>query len=163
MTTTGDIRTELIKDFNNGVPVVVLFVLSCIIPDNYVIDFSAQILADVIKNLFRDLSPLLMALPSSPLFPSLPALTTNNCGNIPTTFIYYMLICIQDLVLSRWPYFFLPSFSLCLLQLLAIPVIFLQLSFTIGLFVFSILSPINVSTFLSPPFSFACPNPWQFW
>ncbi len=136
LTTTGDIRTDLIKDFNNSVPLIVLAESSRIVPDKYAMDSPARILADVINNTFGDLSPLLMDLPSSPLFPSL--LAPANSGNIPTTFIYYMLICMQDLVPSRWPYLPLPSFLICLLQPLAIPVIFPQLSLTICLFVYRI-------------------------
>lgn len=100
MTITGNIRADLMKDFNNGVPLVVSDKLSHIVPDKHVIDSSAQILANVINNLFGNLSPLLMALPSSLLLPSLPTSTTGNFGNISTTFIYYMLICIQDLIFS---------------------------------------------------------------
>ncbi len=132
-TTTGDIRVDLIKDFNNGVPLVVSVESSRIVSDKHVIDFPARILANVINNPFGDLSALSMALTSSPLFPSLPA--PGNSGNILTTFIYYMLICIQDLVPFQWPYLLLSSFLHCLLQTLAIPIIFPQLSLTIYLFV----------------------------
>ncbi len=97
-TTTGDIRTDLIKDFNNGVPLVVSTELSCIVPDKHAMDSPARILAEVINNPFEDISPLSMALSFSPLPPPLPA--SGNSGNIPTTFIYYMLICMQDLVPS---------------------------------------------------------------
>lgn len=55
---TGDIRVDLIKNFNNGVPIIFLAELSRIIPDKHVMDFSAQILADVINNPFGDLSHL---------------------------------------------------------------------------------------------------------
>ncbi len=133
LTTMGDIRADLIKDFNNSVLPVVSVESSCIVLDKYVIDSPARILANVINNPFGDLSSLSMALPSSPLLPSLPA--PGNSDNIPTTFIYYMLICMQDLVPSRWPYLPLPSFLFCLLQPLAIPVIFSQFSLTIYLFV----------------------------
>ncbi len=97
--TTGDIRADLIQDFNNGVPLVVSAESSRIVLDKHAMDSPARILADVINNLFGDLSPLLMALPSSPLLPFLSAL--DNSGNIPTTFIYYMLICMQDLIPFR--------------------------------------------------------------
>lgn len=97
--TMGDIRVDLIKIFNNGVLLVVLAKSSCIVSDKYAMDFPTQILANVINNLFRDLSSLLMALLSSFLFLSLPA--PGNSGYILITFIYYMLICIQDLIFSQ--------------------------------------------------------------
>lgn len=132
---TGDIRANLINNFNNGVFVVALTELSRIIPDKYVIDSPVWIFVNVINNLFGDLSPLLMALSFPPLLLPLPAPTTGNSGNISTTFIYYMLIYIQDLVSSQWFYPLLSSFSICLSQLLTIPIIFSQLSLTTYLFV----------------------------
>lgn len=101
MTTIGDIRVDLIKDFNNGIPLVLSDKLSRMIPDKNIIDSSARIFADVINNLFENMSPFLIVLPSSSLLLSLPASTTGNSGNISITFIYYMLICMQDLVFSR--------------------------------------------------------------
>lgn len=101
MTTTIDIRADLIQDFNNGVSIVILARLSCIVPNKHAMDSSARIFADVINNLFRDMSPFSMTLPSSLLLFSLPASTTSNSGNIPTTFIYYILICMENLVSSQ--------------------------------------------------------------
>lgn len=92
MTTTGDIRADLIKNFNNGVPIVVLVKLSRIVPDKHAMDFPTWILANVINNPLRDLFPLLMALSSYLFLSSLPTSTTDNSGNIPTTFIYYIFI-----------------------------------------------------------------------
>lgn len=94
MIITGDIRANLIKDFNIGVLVVVLAELSHIVPNKHAIDSSAQIFANVINILFGNLSLLWITLPSSLLFAPLLAPTTSNSGNIPTIFIYYMLICI---------------------------------------------------------------------
>ncbi len=92
MITTGDIRVDLIKDFNNGVSVVVLAKLSCIVLVKHTMDSLGRILTNVINNSFGDLSPLLMALPSFLLLSLLPTPTTSNFSNIPTIFIYYMLI-----------------------------------------------------------------------
>lgn len=89
---TGYIRADLIKNFNNGVPIIVSAKLSRIVPDKYIMDFSAWILADVINNPFGDLSPFSMALPSFLSLLSLPTLTTGNLSNILTTFRYYKLI-----------------------------------------------------------------------
>ncbi len=124
MIITGNIRTDLIKDFNNNISVVVFSNSSHIVSDKHAIDFSPQIFANVINNLFNNFSPLLIVLFSSLFLLSLPAPTTRNSGNISTTFIYYMLICIQDLIPSQQPSFVFTSFLLCLSQPLAIPVIF---------------------------------------
>ncbi len=109
LTTTGDIRADLIQDFNNGVSLVVLAKSSRIVPDKHAMDSPTRILTNVINNLFGDLFLLSMALVSSPFVPFLP--TPGNSGNILTTFINYMLICMQDFVPSRWPYLPLPPFS----------------------------------------------------
>ncbi len=92
MMTTGNIRTNQIKDFNNGVLVIVSPKLSCIVLDKYPIDSPAQILVNIINNTFGDLSPLSIALPSSLCLLFFPTLTTGNYSNIPTIFIYYILI-----------------------------------------------------------------------
>lgn len=93
MTTTDDIRADLIKNFNNSIPVFVSAELSCIVPDKHAMDSSVQILANVINNPFKNLTPLSLALPFSFLLLFLPApLTCSNFGNIPITFIYYILI-----------------------------------------------------------------------
>lgn len=96
----GNIKVDLIKDFTNGVLVVVSAKLFRIVLDKHTIDSSARILANVINNLFKDLSPLLMALLFSLLLLFLPAPTTGNSCNISTTFTYYILIYIQDLIPS---------------------------------------------------------------
>lgn len=101
MMSISNIRVDLIKVFNNGVFLIILDKLFCIISDKHVRDFSSRIFADVINNLFEDMFPLFIALFCSSLFLFLPASTTSNFGNIPTTFIYYMLICMQNLVFSR--------------------------------------------------------------
>ncbi len=98
--TIGDIKTDLIKDFNNSVPVVVSAKLSYIILDKNTIDSSARILANIINNFFRNLSPFLMVLSSSSLLTFLPSLTTDNSDKILITFTYYMLICIWDFISS---------------------------------------------------------------
>lgn len=103
---TSDMKANLIKDYNNGVLIVILTKLSHIIPDKHAIDSSARILANIINNCFRDLFPFSMALLFSPLLPSLAVPTTDNFGNTLITFTYYMLICMQDLVSSRDPIFF---------------------------------------------------------
>lgn len=138
MITIVDIKADLIKDFNNGVLVVVLTELSYIIPDKYAIYSSAWILDNIIHNLFGNLSPFLMALSFSPLLFPLFTLITSNFGNLSTIFIYYMLICIQDFVPFQWLYFLLFLFPLCLLQPPAIPIIFPRLFFTICLFICNI-------------------------
>lgn len=93
MTTTDDIRADLIKNFNNNILILVSAKLSCIVLNKHSIDSSIRILANVINHLFENLTPLLLALSFSPFFLSLPALTTySNFGNISTTFIYYILI-----------------------------------------------------------------------
>lgn len=96
--TIGDIRADLIQDFNNGILLVFLAKLSRIIFNKHPMDSPIRILTNVINNPFRDMSPLSMALPYSPLLLSLPA--PGNSGNIPTTIIYSMLIYTQDLVPS---------------------------------------------------------------
>lgn len=93
MTTTDDIRIDLIKDFNNSILVFVSAKLSCIVPDKHAMDSSVRILVNVIHNPFKNLTPLSLALPFSPLLLFLPAPTTcSNFGNIPITFIYFILI-----------------------------------------------------------------------
>lgn len=77
----GDIRDDLIKDFNNSISVVVLAKLSYIVLNKHVIDSSARILANVINNLFENLSPFSIALPSSPRLSSLPYLHTSLTFN----------------------------------------------------------------------------------
>lgn len=114
ITTTGDIKVDLIKNFNNGVLVVVLAKLSCIILDKLVMDFSARIFTNIINNLFRDLFPFSKIISSFSLLPFLSTPTTGNFDNILTTFIYYMLIYMQDFVPSQWLYLPLPFFPLCL-------------------------------------------------
>lgn len=93
-----------------------------------------------------------MILSSFPLLFSLPISTIGNSDNILITFIYYILICILDLVPSQWPYLFLSSFPFCLSQRLTILIIFLQLLFTISLFICRILSLFNIF-----PFDFLLP------
>lgn len=61
----GSIRADLIKNFNNGVLVVVLAKLYSIVSDKYVMNFSAQIFGNPINNPFGNLSLFSMALPSS--------------------------------------------------------------------------------------------------
>lgn len=53
-------KASLIKDFNNGVPLVILIDLSYIISDKDDIKFFARNIANVIS--FEDLIPMMMAL-----------------------------------------------------------------------------------------------------
>ena len=94
MTTIDNIRANLIKNFNNDILIVVSAELSYIVSNKHVMDSSDQIFADIINNLFGNLSFFSIFLPSSFFFSSLPASTTGNSGNIPTIFISYMFICI---------------------------------------------------------------------
>ena len=98
MMTTGNIKANLIKDFNNNIPIIVLAKIFCIILDKHTIDSSARILSNIINNLFGDLFLFLIALPSFLFLSFLLALTNGNSDNILTIFIYYILIYIQDFV-----------------------------------------------------------------
>ena len=40
MTTTGNIKADLIKNFNNGISIIILIELSCIVSDKHAIDSS---------------------------------------------------------------------------------------------------------------------------